>query len=197
MHYSNERKRAAIAIFHEVKRLKKENDAPFLDPVALASIAAGGASRTQIYEWSRQGLPDDPPIERRGARRLLSEDQESLLVGFACNTRSSLLPLSLELLRRFAQNYMRVTISLSTLCTIMQRHGFSSQKSLGRNSRMVDPQVVDEAILALEEIRSYGFSPDRIICMDETGLWSNVAAPRTYHFKNGYATTQNMFIFIF
>lgn len=49
---------------------------------------------------------------------------------------------------------------------------------------MTSEEVVDDAISAIEEIRSYDFPPHRIIAMDETGLWSNVAKPKTYHFKN-------------
>jgi hypothetical protein len=41
--------------------------------------------------------------------------------------------------------------------------------------------VVDDSIAFLEEVRSYKYSLDRIIVMDETGLWSNVVAPRTLH----------------
>jgi hypothetical protein len=46
--------------------------------------------------------------------------------------------------------------------------------------------VVEDALSAIEEIRSFGFPPHRIIAMDETGLWSNITAPKTYHFKNWY-----------
>lgn len=66
----------------------------------------------------------------------------------------------------------------------MKENGFSSQKTLSRNSRMVHSEVVDDAIEALQQIHSFNFPPERIIAMDETGLWSNVSAPRTYHYKN-------------
>jgi len=49
---------------------------------------------------------------------------------------------------------------------------------------MVSLEVVEDAPAAIEEVRSYGFPPHRIIAMDETGLWSNVTSPKTYHFKN-------------
>jgi hypothetical protein len=66
----------------------------------------------------------------------------------------------------------------------MSENGFSSQQAMTRSSRVTTEEVVDDAISALEEIRSYNFPPHRIICMDETGLWSNVTQPRTYHFKH-------------
>jgi hypothetical protein len=49
---------------------------------------------------------------------------------------------------------------------------------------MISEEVVDDAITFIHVIRSYGFPPSRIISMDETGLWSNVTKPTTYHFKN-------------
>ena len=66
----------------------------------------------------------------------------------------------------------------------MSRHGFSSQRALGRAARLTSEEVVADAIDAIEQTRSYNYPPHRIIAMDETGLWSNVAAPKTYHFRN-------------
>lgn len=65
---------------------------------------------------------------------------------------------------------------------------------------MTTQKVVDDAITFLKEVRSYKYSLDRILIMDETGLWSNVAAPRTLHFINGSATLlflQIDFFFVF
>jgi transposase len=181
-HYPAERKRAAVEVFRAAKRLRTD----WLDPTSLASVAAGGASRRQLYEWLKSDLSGEAQQqqeETRGRPRALSEDQESLLVGFAISTRTSLQALALTDLERFCTSYLSTTPSLSTLSRIMSEHGFTSQKALSRNSRMVSPEVVEDALAAIEEIRSFNF-PHRIIAMDETGLWSNVTAPRTYHFKN-------------
>lgn len=186
-HFHIERKRAAVAVFGSVKRLRTEHGARWLDPVELASIAAGGASRTRIYEWLGSDLSDDAQAQREEARGRpsdLSEDQKKLLVGFAASTRSCLLSVHLSNLTRFCDSYLTITPSLPTLSRTITAHGFSSQKTLTRNSRMVSEEVVEDALSAIEEIRSYHFPPHRIICMDETGLWSNVAAPQTYHFTN-------------
>jgi hypothetical protein len=66
----------------------------------------------------------------------------------------------------------------------MEGNGFSSQKVMARSSRIASPEVVDAALDSVLEIRSYEFLPHRILFMDETGLWSNVVAPRTFHFLN-------------
>jgi len=47
---------------------------------------------------------------------------------------------------------------------------------------------VEDAISFILKIRDYGFPPHRIITMDETGLWSNVVSPRTYHFKSWFVS---------
>ena len=173
-----------MEVFRSVKRLRKENGTTALSPLTLASVAAGGASKTQIYEWLKIDLTDDAREEARGARPVLNEDLEKLLVGFAISQRSSLQPLTLARLKQFCQSYLNLSPSLSTLSRIMTKHGFSSQKAMARNSRMVSQEVVDDALSFIEEIRTHAFPPHRIICMDETGLWSNVTAPKTYHFKN-------------
>lgn len=153
-------------------------------PLGLASVAVGGASKPRIYEWLNSDLTNDAEVETRGAPPVLDEDSEMLLVGFAISIRSSLQPLTLATLKRFCQSYINLSPSLSTLSRIMSKHGFSSQKAMARNSRMVSQEVVEEAVDFIEEIRSYAFPPHRVIAMDETGLWSNVTSPRTYHFKN-------------
>ena len=186
-HYNIHRKRAAVDIYREVKRFRKDEDSDWIPPLSLAQVASGGATRSQIFRWLKQDLSDEA-IESRigkgGRPRALSEDQEMLLVGFAVSRRSALEPVSLELLLQFCDNYLSMKPSLATLSRIMAQHGFSSQKALSRNSRMTCAEVVDNAIDALEEIRSFHYPPHRILSMDETGLWSNVAAPKTYHFRN-------------
>lgn len=186
-YYPTERKRAAVEVFRAAKRLRTEHGAKWLNPTSLASVAAGGASQARIYEWLKSDLSEEAQHqleETRGRPRMLSEDQESLLIGFAVSTRSSLQSLTLTDLARFCTSYLNISPSYPTLSRIMSEHGFTSQKALSRNSRMVSQEVVEDALSAIEEIRSFGFPPHRIIAMDETGLWSNVTAPMTYHFKN-------------
>jgi len=193
-HYNIHRKRAAVDVYRAVKRFCKEAAQNSIDPLFIASVAAGGASRTRIFEWLKQDLSDEAQEvrdETRGRPSILSEDQEQLLVGFAVSIRSSLEPVSLQTLSQFCKSYFGLTLSHSTLSRIMTEHGFSSQKAMTRNSRMTSEEVVDDALSAIEEIRSYKFPPHRIICMDETGLWSNVAKPKTYHFKNWCVIAQS------
>ena len=159
----------------------------YKDAVKLASAVSNGPSSAQIKVWLKEDLSPgtvSQKPENRGAARLLSDDQEALLVGFALCTRSSLEPVTLATLQQFCQSHLSVTPSLPTLSRTMNEYGFSSQKAMSRSSRMVTEEVVDAALSSLEEIRSYEFEPDQLLFMDETGLWSNVREPRTYHYRN-------------
>jgi hypothetical protein len=189
-HYSLDRKRAAVDVYREVKRLRDEDYEDAITPIALAQVASGGAAPAQIYRWLHQDLSNEAQenIIRPGGRsRALSDDHEALLVGFAVSRRLSLETVSLETLQLFCENYLKTKPSEATLSRIMSRYGFTSQKALGRAPRLTTEDVVEDAIDTLEVIRGYEYPPHRIICMDETGLWSNVASPRTYHFCNWYA----------
>jgi hypothetical protein len=98
-HYHIERKRSAVEVYREAKRIRKDVSPKNFKPVHLASIAAGGASDAQIFAWLKEDLlkeAQETKIENRGAERLLSEDQQMLLVGFALSERSSLEPVSLR-----------------------------------------------------------------------------------------------------
>ena len=186
-HYHIERKRAACDLYRFLMDPRTSPTMKSKDAVKLASVASGGASRNEIFCWLREDLSPaavSQKPENRGAARLLSDDQEALLVGFALCTRSSLEPVTLTTLQQFYQSHLSVTPSLPTLSRTMNEYGFSSQKAMSRSSRMVTEEVVDGAISSIEEIRSYGFEPDQLLFMDESGLWSNVREPRTYHYRN-------------
>ena len=186
-HYPLDRKRAACDVYRYLTDPLCEHHMKSDDAVKLASVASGGASQSQIFLWLKEDLSIKAVAqkpENRGASRLLSDDQEVLLVGFAFSSRSSLEPVTLSTLLQFCQSHFSVEPSLPTLSRTMNEYGFSSQKAMSRSSRMVTDQVVDDAISSLEEIRSYGFEPHRILIMDETGVWSNVRQPRTYHYAN-------------
>ena len=185
-HYSLDRKRAAVEVYRHVQEYRNRGRSQTMSAEKLASVAAGGASRQQIHRWLKQDLSieaQEAREERRGSAPLLSDDQLSLLVGFACSLRQSLKPVSLDTLTDFCNSHLTKTPSRGTLSNIMSEHGFSSQKSMSRNSRMVTESVVDDALDAIEELRSYGFERNQLLFMDETGVWSNSVRARTYHFS--------------
>jgi transposase len=152
------------------------------------------------FRWNREQLSLREYKARHsswGRHRKLSEQQEKLLVGYACDRRRSLLPVTQADLIDFAKTHFNVTLSKPNITAITKRAGFSSQKAMNRESRMTTQKVADDSIAFLEEVRSYQYSLDRILIMDETGLWSNVVAPRTLHFINGYATSVFLKIHVF
>jgi len=186
-HYNIYQKRAAVNVYNEAMRWRKEHPEEPMEPIHIASVAAGGASSASVYSWMNLDLSMEAleaKEERRGGVHKLSRDQERLLVGFASDRRHSHQVVSLEILQEFCDCYFSLKVSSSILSRAMHSYGFSSLKAMSRNSRMTTREVVEDALSSVEEIRSHDFTPDRIIFMDETGLWSNVTAPRTYHFKN-------------
>lgn len=184
-----ERKRAAVEVFRLASHYKKEKYFESLSPLSLAQAASGGASKSQIYRWLKQDLSDEAVDARKSHPRhppALTEDQVALLVGFAVSRRAAFEVVSLDILRNFCNNHFNTLPSLSTISRIMNEHDMTSQSSLKRNSRMVSEDVVEDAIDAIQQIRRLNYPPDRIICMDETGLWSNVTNPKTYHYRNWF-----------
>jgi transposase len=142
--------------------------------------------------WKREHLSLEEHkahLSLRGRHRKVSEQQEKLLIGYACDRRGSLLAVTQADLIDFAKSHFNITLPKWVITYITKRAGFSSQKAMNRESRMTTQKVVDDSIAFLEEVRSYKYSLDRIIIMDETGLWSNIVAPRTLHFVNGYTTS--------
>ena len=100
-HYHVERKRAACDVYRYLTGPSSAFRMKSKEAVKLASVASGGASESEIFLWLKQDLSPaavSQKAENRGAARLLSDDQEALLVGFALCTRSSLEPVTLSTL---------------------------------------------------------------------------------------------------
>jgi hypothetical protein len=118
---------------------------------------------------------------------MLSEQQENLLVGYACDRRRSLLALAQDDLIDFSKSHFNIALSKSVITQITKRAGFSSQKAMSRESRMTTQKVVDDAMEFLADVRSYNYPLDCILATDETGLWSSIVEPRILHYVNGSA----------
>jgi len=158
--------------------------------LAIASGSDHPPSAATIYRWKKEALTEDEHVarlKRRGRSPKLSDEQNQLLCGFACSLRHSHKTVSLQLLQDFCYTHLAVTLSYSSISKRMKEWGFSSQRAMQRESRMVSQKVVDDAIDLVSTVRAYQYPPNRILVMDETGLWSNQMAPYTYHFRNGYA----------
>jgi hypothetical protein len=122
-----------------------------------------------------------------------SDEQNALMVGYAVDRRVNLLSVARDNIIDFAKDYLGINPRSQYISVLMKRNGLTLQKSRGRSVRMVSEEVVADAILVILEVRQYGFPPHRVLVMDETGLWSNVVQPHTYHFKNWFVTDYSRF----
>lgn len=127
-------------------------------------------------------------LSRRGRQPKLSDGQMMLLLGFSCHCRRLHRQVKQQTLIDFASTHLHTQLTPPWLTYHMKEHGFSSQQVLTRASRLTTQKVVDDALAFIKELRSYHYAPDCIISMDETGLWSNVSQPRTYHFRGEYVS---------
>jgi transposase len=179
-------------VLSALKRLEEDPATSHLTSARRIQLAAGAdhpPSRAAIYRWKSEALTEaqhNARLQRRGRSSKLTDEQKQLMCGFACYLRHSQETVSLQRLRDFSSAHLGETLANSTISDLMHSWGFSSQRAMKRESRLTTQKVVDDAIDLLTTVRSFGYSLDCIIVMDETGLWSNVVAPNTYHFRNGY-----------
>lgn len=190
-------------VVNVLKGLEENPTCANLSRTQKMQIASGSdhpPSRATIYRWKKEALTEEEHMARlqqRGRPPKLTNEQNQLLCGFACSLRQSHETVSLQCLQDFCSTHFAVTLSSSALSKRMVKWGFSSQRAMKRESRMVSKKVVDDSIDLVTTVRGYDYPPNRILVMDETGLWSNVVAPYTYHFRDGYAITFLSFSFIF
>lgn len=195
--YSAATKRATVRALQEGRRLKAQSGRPRVSSYKMASRVSGGACRQAIHSWESVSLTDQAVkkrLSRRGRRGLLSTEEENLLVGYSVHRRLNLRVLRRAHLVQFATSYFGKTPSPQLISKLLKKHRFSLQKTMVRCSRLVSEKVVDDAVEFLATLRQRNFPPDRIISMDETGLWSNVVSPKTYHFVNWYDSLPSLLL---
>lgn len=163
--------------------------------MSLARAASGGATDEAIRNWLKLNIDEDPEaaeeeekerLAKRGAKQKFDADFKALLVGFAIHRRLSFRAVSAQDLIDFAHGTFGRVILQQRVSEILNGYGFTSQLSMGRNSRMTDEQVVEDCVSFILELRNIRKSFWSLLVMDETGLWSNVVARLTYHFRNLY-----------
>ena len=187
--YSGDTKRATVRAYKDAERQLHQNPPEPISPMSIASAASGGAPARTIRNWLKEDLSPEQIRERvsRGGRsRVISEDQEHLLVGYFIDMRLSLTSVSRADLVSFADRYFNITISPQRISEILERNDITLQIARQRCSRMVSEEVVEDSVEFVEEVRERKLPDSRVIVMDETGLWSNVTTPKTFSFKNWF-----------
>lgn len=149
---------------------------PFMSP----------SSVTRLFSEDSTPAARKQRRSRKGINVKFTADIRKLIVGFCIYQRSNFRPVSGHQMILFAKQACGVTVSNSSISNIMKEFGLASRVSTPRNSRQVDKNVWEDAVTALQEIRSYNLPPNQILVMDETGLWSNKVEPRTYNPKIQY-----------
>lgn len=160
--------------------------------MSQAQVLSGGASPDAIHRWLSEDISPSAEIERlshRGAKPVLAEDLVKLAVGFAIDLRLDLQAVNRERIIDFIYGFCGIKPQPQRVSDWLREHGFSSQMSLARSTRMTDLEVANEAVDFLLDLRARNLQPNQILVMDETGLWSNTVERRTYSFKNLYATS--------
>lgn len=164
-----------------------------------ARVLSGGASADTIHRWITEDISPSAEKERlshRGARPQFPEDMIKLAVGFAVDLRLDLQAVDRAAIVDFAHGFCGIKPQPQRVSEWLLNHGFSSQMSMARSSRMTSLEVANQAVDFLMNLRERNLQPNQILFMDETGLWSNVVERRTYHFRNLYEAHTSSFLHI-
>jgi hypothetical protein len=155
--------------------------------LSQAQVLSGGASTDAIHRWLFEDISPSAEKERlshRGAKTVLADDLIKLAIGYAVDPRLDLQAVDRERIIDFVHGFCGIKPQPQRVSEWLLAHGFSSQMSLARSSRMTDLDVANEAVDFLLELRARKLQPNQILVMDETGLWSNTVERLTYNFKN-------------
>ena len=125
-------------------------------------------------------------LSHRGRRVEWTFSKVKLILGFAVWRRLNYKAVSGNLIVKFTSTVFHKKMSLSKISDIMKKAGFSSQKTTLRNARQVSENVKKDAIETLKAIHDMNLDPRQILVMDETGVWSNTVAARTYNPSGRY-----------
>lgn len=122
-------------------------------------------------------------LSHRGRKPKLTSTQENLVIGYALALRLKKCSVSASVLRAFVKRVFKKKVSKAWITRLMTKHRFSSQLARKRNARQLSGRVAKDALKFLRRLRRKDYPPDRILAMDETGLWSSTVPRRTYNPK--------------
>lgn len=189
--YSSATKQATIRFIKASPELAELRNGKRLrlspDLLKQARTVAGGASTDSIHRWLRTDVSEEAEKERlsrRGRKPGHSEDFRMVCLGHGISRRLEFLSLSADHIIEFARGCFDVELRQQYVSELLTGYGITSQLAMTRNSRMTDPQVAEDAVQFILELRRAAKEFPRLKVMDETGLWSNVVERRTYHFRN-------------
>jgi hypothetical protein len=168
--------------------------------IAQAQHLAHGASEDAIHRWLFEDISPAAEQERlshRGAKPMFPEDFIKLAVGYAVDLRLDLQSVNREKIIDFIHGFCDIKPQPQRVSEWLADHGFSSQMSIPRSSRMTHLEVANEAVDFLLALRARKLQPNQILFMDETGLWSNIVDRRTYHFVNLCAIITSLKLIVF
>jgi hypothetical protein len=166
-----------------------------LSTLDLARAASGGASDDAIRRWVFSNIDEAPEeaeeeeaerLAKRGAKQKYTVEFKVLVVGHAIHRRLSFRAVGAQDLIDFSRGTFGIEVLQQRISEILHEYGFSSQLSMGRNSRMTDEKVAEDCVGFILELRECLKTFKKLLVMDETGLWSNVVKRLTYHFVNLY-----------
>lgn len=189
--YSNDTKAATVAFVKGTPEWEQIRDGvherlphSVLDQARQLS---GGASNDTIHRWIFNDISPSAEKERlshRGSKPLFPEDMIKLAVGYAVDLRLDLQAVDRAKIVDFVHGFCGIKAQPQRVSEWLLDHGFSSQMSMPRSSRMTSLEVAEEAVEFLLSLRRRKLEPNQILFMDETGLWSNVVERRTYNSRN-------------
>ena len=189
--YSYATKQAVPRAYAAQKKRNNRGVSPKRSPDKVAMEFTGVKSRQTIWRWRHTNQSPRAIAERRsraGRPPALNEIAEFLIIGYALYLRSESQAVPAKILIDFAAAHLKKTINKSQVSKLLQKHGWSSRRSLKRNSRQLDGEVADQSVDFIVELRGLGIDTKNWYVMDEAGIWSNTVPRRAYHPRSGYAT---------
>lgn len=187
--YSLDIRIAAVRLFNFLRVKKEEGCWEKLTPMEIIQQLAPGVTRSTIYRWVNEDKDSDDikaSLSRRGRHPILTKDQRELAIGYVIHRRSHLLHVSAKDVKLFIQNYLNTNARNQYIYNLLNEYGITHQRVQARSGRMITPEVVDDAIKFITELREKRYPSHCIIFMDETGIWSNTVPHKTYNVKNSY-----------
>lgn len=187
--YSNDVKQATVRLIEASpewaelqagKRLRLSTDL-----MSQARTVSGGATPQSIRNWLKTDISkeeEDERLHHRGRKSIHSPEFLKLAVGHAVERRLGLAPVSSQDIIDWARGFLNKILRQQFVSELLTSHGLSSQRTLARNSRMVDLNVADQSVEFVLEQRRWRKEFPGLMVMDETGLWSNTIPNQTYHF---------------
>ena len=159
------------------KKLLRRKQAGLKISLREIAIRCGVRSPATILNWSRQKMDQDSICYRKHQKahnRLLSDAQEKVVSGWIVHRNKHGKPTSKKFFDCFVEEFFGISVTSKWMVGFNERNHFSFREPETADRSTKTEANLNSCLDFLERVKNRKKQPNQILCIDKTGLYTDV-----------------------